>query len=431
MNNSSNSRREFMKTTAIVGGAVVLGGVNLFGANASNTQTQSNTHSYNPNTQNRESSTNMKRDSQSNTYITNKGIESKNLTQDSTRNIKDSTFIKPQNLPQRKIGNLNVSALGLGCMGMSANHGPARDKKEMIKLLHRAIELGITHFDTAEIYGPHTNEELLGEALKPYRDKITINTKFGLYYPFGKQMQDSSPKALRRALDGSLRRLKSDYVDLYTQHRVDTDTPIEEVAQTMQEFVKEGKIRAWALGEAGSKTIERACKEFAPVAMQSQYSMAFRELESNGIMKTCEKQGIALVAYSPLDRGFLTGVMNENTTFHPTLDFRAGFPRYTKEALRANQSIIRFIDEIAQSKRVNGKRTTIAQIALAWILAQRDFIIPIPETTNPAHLVENLGALAIHFSADEMRTINEKLVAIKIVSDRYPPNSDAARSVGL
>lgn len=268
----------------------------------------------------------------------------------------DSTLKQPATIQQRKIGDFSVSALGLGCMGMSANHGPARDTKEMTKLLHRAIELGINHFDTAEIYGPHTNEELLGKALKPYRDKITINTKFGLYYPFGKQMQDSSPKALRRALDGSLKRLQTDYVDLYTQHRVDTDTPIEEVAQTMQKFVKEGKIRAWALGEAGSKTIERACKEFAPAAMQSQYSMAFRELDSNGIMATCERLGVTLVAYSPLDRGFLTGAMNENTTFHPTLDFRAGFPRYTKEALRANQSIIKFIDEIAQSKRVGDKK---------------------------------------------------------------------------
>ncbi|WP_334081360.1 aldo/keto reductase, partial [Helicobacter typhlonius] len=221
-------------------------------------------------------------------------------------NAKEAKMTKTA-IPQRKIGDFKVSAIGLGCMGMSANHGPARDKKEMIKLLHKAVDLGYTFFDTAEVYGPHTNEELLGEALKGYKDKIIINTKFGFYYPFGKQQLDSSRKSIMRAVDGSLKRLQRDCIDLYTQHRVDIDTPIEEVAGTMKDLVKMGKIKAWALGEAGIKTIERAHKVFAPVAMQSQYSMAFRELEQNGIMDTCQKLGITIVAYSPLDRGFLGG----------------------------------------------------------------------------------------------------------------------------
>lgn len=344
-------------------------------------------------------------------------------------NAKEAKMTKTA-IPQRKIGNFQVSAIGLGCMGMSANHGPARDKKEMIKLLHKAVDLGYSYFDTAEVYGPHTNEELLGEALKGYKD-IIINTKFGFYYPFGKQQLDSSRKSIMRAIDGSLKRLQRDCIDLYTQHRVDIDTPIEEVAETMKDLVKMGKIKAWALGEAGIKTIQKAHKVFAPVAMQSQYSMAFRELESNGIMDTCEKLGIAIVAYSPLDRGFLGGDFTKDTKFHPTLDFRASMPRYTKEALEANQSVIEFIKKVAQSKSINGKPATIAQVSLAWILSNKSFVIPIPETTKIHRLEENLNASLLTFSPSELAEMNKELSKLVIVGDRYAPGSDAAKSVGL
>lgn len=345
-------------------------------------------------------------------------------------NAKEAKMTKTA-IPQRKIGNFQVSAIGLGCMGMSANHGPARDKKEMIKLLHKAVDLGYSYFDTAEVYGPHTNEELLGEALKNYKDKIIINTKFGFYYPFGKQQLDSSRKSIMRAIDGSLKRLQRDCIDLYTQHRVDIDTPIEEVAETMKDLVKMGKIKAWALGEAGIKTIQKAHKVFAPVAMQSQYSMAFRDLEKNGIMDTCEKLGIAIVAYSPLDRGFLGGDFTKDTKFHPTLDFRASMPRYTKEALEANQSVIEFIKKVAQSKSINGKPATIAQVSLAWILSNKSFVIPIPETTKIHRLEENLNASLLTFSPSELEEINKELSKIVIIGDRYAPGSDAAKSVGL
>ncbi len=336
-------------------------------------------------------------------------------------------------IPTRPLGKsgLKVSSIGLGCMGMSANHGEPRDKKEMIKLLQKAVDLGYTFFDTAEVYGPHTNEELLGEALKPYKDKVVINTKFGFYYPFGKQQLDSSRKTIIRAVDGSLKRLQRDCIDLYTQHRVDIDTPIEEVAETMQMLVKEGKIKAWALGEAGVKTIQRACKVFAPVAMQSQYSMAFRELESNGIMDTCEKLGITIVAYSPLDRGFLGGNFDKNTTFHPTLDMRNSFPRLSKEVLEANQQVIDFIRNVAKSKTINGKPATVAQVSLAWILANKSFVVPIPETTKIHRLEENLNSCLLTFRKDELEEINSQLSKLVIVGERYAPGSDAAKSVGL
>lgn len=334
-------------------------------------------------------------------------------------------------IPQRKIGQFSVSAIGLGCMGMSANHGEPRDKKQMIKLLQKAVDLGYTFFDTAEVYGPHTNEELLGEALKDYKDKIIINTKFGFYYPFGKQQLDSSTKSIMRAVDGSLKRLQRDCIDLYTQHRVDIDTPIEEVAQTMKDLVKMGKIKAWALGEAGVKTIQRAHKVFAPVAMQSQYSMAFRDLEKNGIMNLCEKLGIAIVAYSPLDRGFLGGDFNQHTKFDSKTDFRASMPRFSKEALEANQGVIEFIKNIAKSKRINGKEASVAQVALAWILSNKSFVVPIPETTKIHRLEENLNASLLSFSPSELAEINKELSKLVIVGDRYVPGSDAAKSVGL
>ncbi|TLD80910.1 aldo/keto reductase [Helicobacter sp. MIT 05-5293] len=359
-------------------------------------------------------------------------LNAQSITQNKGEIMQDSKTLPTESLT-RTLGKsgIKVSSIGLGCMGMSANHGPARDKKEMIKLLQKAVDLGYTFFDTAEVYGPHTNEELLGEALKPYKDKVIINTKFGFYYPFGKQQLDSSRKSIIRAVDGSLRRLQRDCIDLYTQHRVDIDTPIEEVAQTMQMLVKEGKIKAWALGEAGVKTIQKAHKVFAPVAMQSQYSMAFRELENNGIMDTCEKLGITIIAYSPLDRGFLGGSFDKNTTFHPTLDFRASMPRYTKEALEENQKVIDFIKDVAKNKSINGKPASVAQVALAWILSNKSFVVPIPETTKIHRLEENLNARLLHFSQEELKEINTQLNKLVIVGERYAPGSDAAKSVGL
>lgn len=331
-----------------------------------------------------------------------------------------------QKLPKRKLGGkLEVSALGLGCMGMSHGHGPARPIPDMVRLIREAYDLGVTYFDTAEIYGPHTNEELLGLALKPIRDKVIIGTKFGLYYPFGKQHQDSSKKAILRAVDGSLRRLGTDYIDIYTQHRVDTDTPIEEVADTMRELVKMGKIRFWGLSEAGAKTIEKAAKEYAPISVQSQYSISFREHESDGVIPTCQKLGIGFVAYSPLDRGLLTGEMGANHKFEAG-DMRSGFPRYQPEALKANQEFVEYIRTIAKEKNAS-----IAQISLAWLLAQSDNLMPIPETTKSKHLRDNLGAINVKFTADELAKIDEGVRKIKIVGERFVPGSDADKSTGL
>lgn len=340
-----------------------------------------------------------------------------------------------QTLPSRILGKdkaaLEVSALGLGCMGMSANHGVPPPIKDMIRLLHEAYELGVRYFDTAEIYGPHTNEILLGKAFKDRRDKVVIGTKFGLYYPFKVQQQDSSKKSIFRAVDESLKRLQTDYIDLYTQHRVDTDTPIEEVAQTMSELIKMGKIRHYGLSEAGARTIRRAHKVCPITSIQSHYSMMMREVESNDVLSTCEELGIGFSAYSPLERGFLGGLMNENTKFHPELDMRASFPRFTPEALRANQVFIEYLRELAKSKKVDGKEATTAQIALAWLLAQKPFIMPIPETTKIAHLKQNLGALKISFSKEELQEIDTRIKAIKIVGERYPVGSAQAKSVGL
>ncbi|EFR47967.1 oxidoreductase, aldo/keto reductase family protein [Helicobacter canadensis MIT 98-5491] len=338
-------------------------------------------------------------------------------------------------MPNRILGKgnaaLEVSALGLGCMGMSANHGIPPQEKDMIKLLHEAYELGVRYFDTAEIYGPHTNEILLGKAFRDRRDKVIIGTKFGLYYPFGKQQQDSSKKSILRAIDESLKRLNTDYVDLYTQHRVDTDVPIEEVADTMNELIKMGKIRHYGLSEAGANTIRRANKVCAITSIQSHYSMMMREVEDNDVLKTCEELGIGFTAYSPLERGFLGGLMNENTTFHPTLDMRSSFPRFTPEALKANQSFINYVRELAKNKKIDGKEATTAQIALAWLLAQKPFIMPIPETTKIAHLKQNLDSLKIKFSKEELMQIDSKIKTIKIVGERYPIGSDQAKSVGL
>lgn len=320
--------------------------------------------------------------------------------------------------------DFEVSALGLGCMGMSANHGPARDKKEMINLIAIAYDLGITFFDTAEIYGPHTNEELVGQAVKKFRKNIAIGTKFGLYYPNGRQQEDARPERIRQALEASLKRLGTDYIDIYYQHRIDNKIPIEDVAGTMRDLVKEGKILHWGMSEPNIETIKKAHKEFSVTAVENQYSMAFRRHEEQ-TFKVIEELGIGLVAYSPLDRGYLAGSMDGNTVFDPKLDMRAGFPRMSQKSMEKNRVIIDFLKELGMEKG----GATPAQVALSWILAQKPWIVPIPETTNYEHLKENIKAVNISWTKQEMVEINKRLSKIKLSGERYKPESDAAKSV--
>lgn len=331
---------------------------------------------------------------------------------------------KGYSMPKRTLGkDFTVSAIGLGCMGMSANHGLARNKKDMINLISEAVDLGVDFFDTAEIYGPHTNEELVGSALKKYRSKVKIGTKFGLYYPNGKQVEDARPATIRKALEDSLKRLQTDYVDIYYQHRIDMKVPIEEVAGTMRDLVKEGKILHWGMSEPSVEIIKRANKEFTVTAVENQYAMSFRRHEEQ-TFKTVEELGIGFVAYSPLDRGYLAGKMNGKTYFDPKTDMRAGFPRMKPENMEKNLVIIDFLKKLGKEKNA-----TPAQIALAWILAQKSWIVPIPETTNIEHLRENVKAVNIKWTKSEMEQINKELAKIKLYGERYEPGSPAAKSV--
>lgn len=313
--------------------------------------------------------------------------------------------------------------MGLGCMGMSANHGLPRDQKAMANLIAEAVDLGVNFFDTAEIYGPHTNEELVGKALAPYRDRVLIGSKFGLYYPGGKQVEDARPATVRKAVEASLKRLGTDRIDIYYQHRIDRKIPIEEVAGTMRELAGEGKIRRWGMSEPDAETIRRAHREFPVTAVENQYALTFRrhEEETFGVV---EELGIGFVAYSPLDRGYLAGEMDGNTRFDPKTDMRAHFPRLSPEAMKKNRVFIDFLEEIGRKKRAS-----CAQVALAWILAQKPWIVPIPETTRRAHLLENLRAPEISFSEGEMSEINARLSQMVPAGERYAPGSAAAKSV--
>jgi aryl-alcohol dehydrogenase-like predicted oxidoreductase len=315
----------------------------------------------------------------------------------------------------RILGNsgLEVSAIGLGCMGMSFAYGEAKDKKEMISLIHSAIEKGITFFDTAEMYGPFTNEELLGEALAPYRDKVVIATKFGIKMQDGKQVQNSHPEKIRESIEGSLKRLRTDVIDLYYQHRVDPTIPIEEVAGNIKDLINEGKVKHWGLSEAGIKTLRCAHAELPIAAVQNEYSLWWRRPEEE-LIPTLEELGISLVSFSPLGKGFLTGTFNKDSKFGSS-DFRSIAPRFTSEALDANQGLINFIKKTAEQKNV-----TPAQIALAWVLAQKPWIIPIPGTTKLNRLEENIGATNITLSSEELNDINTILEKIEVVGDRYP-----------
>jgi aryl-alcohol dehydrogenase-like predicted oxidoreductase len=319
-------------------------------------------------------------------------------------------------MQKRRLGQsgLEVSALGLGCMGMSIAYGPPADKKEMIALLGKAVERGVTFFDTAEIYGPFTNEELVGEALAPFRGQVAIATKFGITLdPGGQQVQDSRPERIRQSVEGSLKRLKVEAIDLYYQHRVDPAIAIEDVAGAVKTLIQEGKVKHFGLSEAGVQTIRRAHAVQPVTALQSEYSLWWRGPEAE-MLQTLEELGIGLVPFSPLGKGFLTGKIDEKTTFIQS-DFRNIVPRFTPEARKANQALIDLLRKIAERKK-----TTPAQIALAWLLAQKPWIVPIPGTTKLSRLEENIGAVAVELTSDDLREIDSAASKITIQGARYP-----------
>ena len=318
-------------------------------------------------------------------------------------------------MQKRTLGKrgLEVSALGLGCMGMSQSYGVPPDKQAMISLIRTAVERGITFFDTAEIYGPHTNEELVGEALAPLRRQVVIATKFGIKYENGQQMQDSRPERIRESIEGSLKRLRTDVVDLYYQHRVDPNVPIEDVAGTVRELIAQGKVKHFGMSEAGVRTIRRAHAVQPVTAVQSEYSLWWRRPEAE-LLPTLEELGIGFVPFSPLGKGFLTGTIDEKTTFVSS-DFRNLVPRFTPEARKTNQPIVDVLREIAEKKKA-----TPAQIALAWLLAQKPWMAPIPGTTKLARLEENIGAGAIKLTPADLREIETAASKITIQGARYP-----------
>ena len=335
-------------------------------------------------------------------------------------------------MQKRKLGksNLEVSALGLGCMGMSFSYGPPADKQEMIALIRAAVERGVTFFDTAEVYGPFTNEELVGEALAPFRGQVVIATKFGFdldpkFDPRGMQgppRLDSRPEHIKQVADWSLKRLRVDAIDLFYQHRVDPNVPIEDVAGAVKELIRQGKVKHFGLSEAGAKTIRRAHAVQAVTAVQSEYSLWWRQPEE-AVLPTLEELGIGFVPYSPLGKGFLTGKIDESTQFAST-DFRNRIPRFTPDARKANQALVDLLGEVGRRKHA-----TPAQIALAWLLAQKPWIVPIPGTTKLSRLEENIGAAAIQLTADDLRGIDNAASMITVAGARYP--EELQRMTGL
>jgi aryl-alcohol dehydrogenase-like predicted oxidoreductase len=326
-------------------------------------------------------------------------------------------------MQKRKLGksNLQASAIGLGCMGMSFSYGPPKDKQEMTSLLRAAVERGITFFDTAEVYGPFLNEELVGEALAPFRGQVVIATKFGFdvspnFDPRGMKGTpglNSRPEHIKEAVEGSLKRLNVETIDLLYQHRVDPNVPIEDVAGAVKELIQAGKVKHFGLSEAGAKTIRRAHAVQPITALQSEYSLWTRTPEKQ-VIPTLEELGIGFVPYSPLGRGFLAGKMNENTTFDSS-DFRSSLPRFAPEALKANQAVVDLLGNIAKQKKA-----TPAQIALAWLLAQKPWIVPIPGTTKLHRLEENIGAAAVQLTPEDLRDIDSTASKITVQGDRYP-----------
>jgi aryl-alcohol dehydrogenase-like predicted oxidoreductase len=323
-------------------------------------------------------------------------------------------------MKKRTLGksNLEVSALGLGCMGMSFSYGPPKDKQEMTALLRAAVDRGVTFFDTAEVYGPYTNEELVGEALAPFRKQLVIATKFGFDLSGSDKRPgvaglNSRPENIKQAVEGSLKRLKVDVIDLLYQHRVDLNTPIEDVAGAVKELIQQGKVKHFGLSEAGVQTIRRAHAVQPLTALQSEYSLWVRTPEKE-VIPTLEELGIGFVTYSPLGKGFLTGAMNENTKLEST-DFRSTLPRFTPEAMKANQALIDLIGTIAKRKNA-----TVAQIALAWLLAQKPWIVPIPGTTKLNRLDENIGAISVELALDDLRELDSAATTIEVQGARYP-----------
>jgi aryl-alcohol dehydrogenase-like predicted oxidoreductase len=319
-------------------------------------------------------------------------------------------------MKKRKLGNSNleVSSVGLGCMGMSVSYGPPADKQEMISLIRTAVERGITFFDTAEGYGPFTNEELVGEALAPVRDQVAIATKFGFKFEGDKQSgTDSRPAHIKEVAEASLKRLRTDHIDLFYQHRVDPDVPIEDVAGAVKELIEEGKVKHFGLSEAGVQTIRRAHAVQPITALQSEYSLWWREPEAE-VLPTVEELGIGFVPFSPLGRGFLTGKIDENTRFDSS-DFRNSVPRFTPEARKANQALVDLLTRVAERKKA-----TPAQIALAWLLAQKPWIVPIPGTRKAQRLEENIGAAAVELTSDDLREIDDAASTITVQGARYP-----------
>src|SRR4026209_2201557 len=319
-------------------------------------------------------------------------------------------------MKKRKLGNsgLEVSAIGLGCMGMSFGYGPPKEKQEMIALIRAAVERGVTFFDTAEGYGPFTNEELVGEALAPFREQVVIATKFGFKFnPKGEQIGlESRPEHIKEVADASLKRLRTDVIDLFYQRRVDPNVPIEDVAGAMKDLIREGKVKHFGLSEAGVQTIRRAHAVQSVTALQSEYSLWWRKPEEE-VLPTLDELGIGFVPFSPLGRGFLTGKMNENTSFDST-DLRNTLPRFTPEARKANQALVDLLGQIAERKKA-----TPAQIALAWLLAQKSWIVPIPGTTKLSRLEENLNAADVELAGNDLNEIEKAAATIKVEGERY------------
>lgn len=316
---------------------------------------------------------------------------------------------------------LEVSKIGLGCMGMSFGYGPPADKVEMIALIRKAVEMGVSFFDTAEVYGPFINEELVGEALEPFKGEVVIATKFGIQLDNFKQKLDSTPARIRSSVEGSLKRLRVEAIDLYYQHRVDPQVPIEEVAGVVSELVEEGKVKHWGMSEAGVDSIKRAHAVLPLTALQSEYSMMWRKPEGE-LLPLLEELGIGLVPYSPLGKGFLAGRFDKSTTFAPD-DFRSCVPRFQKEHMEANQALVELIRSVAEN---NG--ATPAQIALAWVMAQKPWIVPIPGTTKSTRLEENVGAVDVELDESEMAALTNALDNITVTGERYPPEIN--KSVG-
>jgi aryl-alcohol dehydrogenase-like predicted oxidoreductase len=330
--------------------------------------------------------------------------------------FKHTMYIMETKIQTRKLGNsgLEVSALGLGCMGMSLGYGTVADKKEMITLIHKAIESGVTFFDTAEVYGPYINEELVGEALEPFKGKVVIATKFG--FNIGGEGLDSRPERIKKVAEASLKRLRTDCIDLFYQHRVDPNVPIEDVAGAVKDLIKEGKVKHFGLSEAGVKIIRRAHAVQPVAALQSEYSLWWREPEAE-ILPTLEELGIGFVPFSPLGKGFLTGKMDQNTTFD-SKDFRSTVPRLSPENLKTNMAFVDLLKQVAERKNA-----APAQIALAWVLAQKPWMVPIPGTTKIHRLTENIGSKAIKLTSADLQEINTASSKITVQGERYSGGS--------